>query len=105
MKTMKNKIISVLSMTVLLFGLSGCQTPQYLESNVVRLGITSMTAKFPNDNSSENEFPAEIDYTNHVIKLVFPYNYPTTSDIVLPESALKRVRVSASLEPNVPSII
>lgn len=101
MKTMKNKIISVLSMTVLLFGLSGCQTPQYLESNVVRLGITSMTAKFPNDNSSENEFPAEIDYTNHVIKLVFPYNYPTTSDIVLPESALKRVRVSASLEPNV----
>lgn len=60
-----------------------------------------MTAKFPNDNSSENEFPAEIDYDNRIVKLVFPYNYPKMSDIVLPESALKRVRISASLEPNV----
>lgn len=98
---MKNKIISIIQALVLLWGVTSCHSPEELGSDIQREGINSITASFPNDDSSENSFKGEIDYTNHSITFVFPYNYPKLSDNVLPTSALKRVRLSASLANNV----
>ena len=94
----KRQIIQAL---VLLWGVTSCHSPEELGSDIQREGINSITASFPNDDSSENSFKGEIDYTNHSITFVFPYNYPKLSDNVLPTSALKRVRLSASLANNV----
>lgn len=98
---MKNKIISIIQALVLLWGVTSCHSPEELGSDIQREGINSITASFPNNDSSENSFKGEIDYTNHSITFVFPYNYPKLSDNVLPTSALKRVRLSASLANNV----
>ena len=98
---MKNKIISIIQALVLLWGVTSCHSPEELGSDIQREGINSITASFPNDDSSENSFKGEIDYTNHSITFIFPYNYPKLSDNVLPTSALKRVRLSASLANNV----
>ena len=101
LRTMKNKIISIIQALVLLWGVTSCHSPEELGSDIQREGINSITASFPNDDSSENSFKGEIDYTNHSITFIFPYNYPKLSDNVLPTSALKRVRLSASLANNV----
>lgn len=98
---MKNKIISIIQALVLLWGVTSCHSPEELGSDIQREGINSITASFPNDDSSENSFKGEIGYTNHSITFIFPYNYPKLSDNVLPTSALKRVRLSASLANNV----
>ena len=89
---MKNKIISIIQALVLLWGVTSCHSPEELGSDIQREGINSITASFPNDDSSENSFKGEIDYTNHSITFVFPYNYPKLSDNVLPTSALKRLK-------------
>ncbi len=61
----------------------------------------SITASFYGDESSENVFTSEIDYDKGVITIVFPYNYPRTSENVLTMEDLKHVRVNANLDDNV----
>ena len=51
---MKNKIISIIQALVLLWGVTSCHSPEELGSDIQREGINSITASFPNDDSSEN---------------------------------------------------
>ena len=81
LRTMKNKIISIIQALVLLWGVTSCHSPEELGSDIQREGINSITASFPNDDSSENSFKGEIDYTNHSITFVFPYNYQHGYDL------------------------
>ena len=105
---MKNKILSIVTILTLFMGWNSCQKVEDLTPSVSREGINSITASFDNDESAENLFTSEIDYTKGVITVVFPYNYPRTSDNVLTSEKLKHVRVQANLDDNVtisPSIL
>ena len=96
------KIYSTLAtLTFILFILGGCQQVEDLTPSVSRYGINSLTASFYGDESSENNFPSEIDYENKLITVVFPYNYPRTSNNVLTMDALKKARIVANLDDNV----
>lgn len=96
------KIYSILAtLTVFVIILSGCQQVEDLTPSVSRYGINSLNASFYGDESSENNFTSEIDYENGIITVVFPYNYPRTSNNVLTMDALKKVRVEANLDDNV----
>ncbi len=90
---------AILFSTLLFF--TGCQQVEDLTPSVARQGINSITAYFSHDESSENRFTSEIDYENKIITIVFPYNYPLTSDNVLTMEDLKSVRVVANLDDNV----
>ena len=98
---MKNKILSIISVIAFLMGISACQSPEEFNPTVERNIINNLTASFPDDDSDDNSFTSEIDYTNHVITVVFPYNYPKLSDNVLQLSDLKKMRVIADLDNNV----
>ena len=98
---MKNKILSIVSVIVFLMGMSACHSPEDFNPTVERNIINNLTASFPDDDSDDNSFTSEIDYTNHVITVVFPYNYPKLSDNVLQLSDLKKMRVIADLDNNV----
>ena len=99
---MKNNIFKVILLfAATLFIWSSCQEPEDLTPSVSRDGINSLTAKFLNDDSSENSFTGEIDHENGIITVVFPYNYPTKSERVLTMADLTRMRVSANLDDNV----
>jgi hypothetical protein len=98
---MKNKILSLIAIASTLLGLNGCQDVENLTPSVSRDGINSITASFVDDESSENSFTSEIDSINGIITVVFPYNYPTTSDTVLTMSDLTNMRVVANLDDNV----
>lgn len=96
------KIYSILAtLTAFVIILSGCQQVEDLTPSVSRYGINSLNASFYGDESSENNFTSEIDYENGVITIVFPYNYPRTSNTVLTMDDLKNVRVVANLDDNV----
>ncbi|MFA6912146.1 MAG: DUF5018 domain-containing protein, partial [Proteiniphilum sp.] len=96
------KIYSILAtLTALMIILGGCQQVEDLTPSLSRYGINSLSASFYGDESSENNFSSEIDYENSTITLVFPYNYPRTSNNVLTMDALKKVRVVANLDDNV----
>ena len=82
-------------------GISACHSPEDFNPTVERNIINNLTASFPDDDSDDNSFTSEIDYTNHVITVVFPYNYPKLSDNVLQLSDLKKMRVIADLDNNV----
>ena len=73
---MKNRIslaaISIMSLVLLWH----CQKPEMIESSRQGNAINSITASFPGDDSMDNSFAGEIDYENHLITIVFPYNYP-----------------------------
>lgn len=97
---MKNINILSIIFSVLLIA-AGCQKPHELISQREGTGINSITASFPGDDSMDNSFKGEIDTENHVINIVFPYNWPILSDEVLSEEKLKRVRMNANLENNV----
>ena len=56
---MKNKIISIIQALVLLWGVTSCHSPEELGSDIQREGINSITASFPNDDSSENSFKGQ----------------------------------------------
>ena len=84
-----------------LMGILGCQKVEDLTPSVSRDGINSITASFLNDESTENVFNSEIDHENRVITIVFPYNYPRTSNNVLTTANLTNVRVKANLDDNV----
>ena len=99
---MKNRILIISTLLVsLIYVMSSCQQVEDLTPSVSRFGINSITASFPGDDSSDNNFTSEIDYDNKVIKIVFPYNYPLTSDKVLTMADLTKVRVKANLDDNV----
>ncbi len=99
---MKNNILFTLLLIAGVFlGLQSCQKVADLTPPVSREGINNITASFENDNSSENVFTSEIDHQNRVITIVFPYNYPRTSQNVLTMDDLSRVRVVANLDDNV----
>ncbi|MDD4415846.1 MAG: DUF5018 domain-containing protein, partial [Proteiniphilum sp.] len=83
------------------FLLNGCQQVEDLTPSVSRYGINSLNASFYGDESSENSFTSEINYETGVITIVFPYNYPRTSENVLTTDDLKKVRVTANLDDNV----
>lgn len=97
---MKNKIVSIISAIAFLIGLNACHSPEEFVPNTDRKAISNLTVSFPNDDRDENSFTSEIDYTNHVITVVFPYNYPRQSYNVLEKSALKNMRVIADLDNN-----
>ncbi|MEL7585349.1 MAG: DUF5018 domain-containing protein [Prolixibacteraceae bacterium] len=99
MKRNINSILVILCSAMLM--LAGCQQVEDLTPSVSRQGINSITASFYGDESSENRFISEIDYENQIITLVFPYNYPRTSNSVLTMDALSHVRVEANVDDNV----
>ncbi len=98
---MKKRFISILSIALLLGGMAGCQSPEDLIPSISRSGVNSFTASFPDDDRDENLFTSEIDYTNHIITVVMPYNYPRISDNVVTMDKLVRMRVKATLDDNV----
>lgn len=98
---MKNIFKSLITVSLCLFGMVACQSPEDLTPSISRNGINSITASFPNDNSDENKFVSEIDYNNHVITIVVPYNYPLTSENVMTMDQLTKMRVKANLDDNV----
>ena len=99
MKRNINSILVILCSAMLI--LAGCQQVEDLTPSVSRQGINSITASFYGDESSENRFTSEIDYDNKIITIVFPYNYPRTSNQVLTMDALSHVRVEANIDDNV----
>lgn len=85
----------------ILLMVAGCQKPYEFVSQRNGNGINSITASFPGEDSADNSFKGEIDTQNHVITMVFPYNWPVLSDDLLSEEKLQRVRMNANLENNV----
>lgn len=98
---MKKITATLAILTAFLIFLNGCQQVEDLTPSVARYGINSLSASFYGDESSENSFSSEIDYDNGIITVVFPYNYPRTSQNVLTMDALKNVRIEANLDDNV----
>lgn len=98
---MKNRIFTILASLAVVLTLGGCQTPDDFTAVRDANALTSFTAKFVNDESDENVFKAEIDHVNHIINVVFPYNYPRTSNNVLTVDVLTKMRVEAVVENNV----
>jgi len=92
------KTISIFLAASLIFS---CAQPHKFVSDRKINAITSITASFMNDQSSENSFSTEIDYQNSVITIIFPYNYPRTSDIVVTPDMLTNVRLKAVIADNV----
>lgn len=80
--------------------LQGCHDPKEVVSSGDPKGLLKLTAKIPGDDSADNNFDAEIDYDAKSIVVVFPRNYPIASDDLLPEDALKNIRLTASLSSN-----
>ncbi|MDE5635030.1 MAG: DUF5018 domain-containing protein, partial [Muribaculaceae bacterium] len=97
---MKTKILSVISALAMVILLQGCHDPKEVVSSGDPKGLLKLTAKIPGDDSADNNFDAEIDYDAKSIVVVFPRNYPIASDDLLPEDALKNIRLTASLSSN-----
>lgn len=99
---MKKNILTIIAICCsVVFIMIGCQPVEDLTPSISRDGINSLTASFYGDESSENSFTSEIDYERGIITIVFPYNYPRTSDNVLTMDDLKNVRIEANLDDNV----
>lgn len=90
--------ISVLSA---MLALAACHKPEYKipDEGSVTIGFTSFTGKFLDDDRDENLFKSETDEVNHIITIVFPYTYPANSTQNLVEDDLKKVKVTANLDP------
>lgn len=98
---MKNIFKFSIIATLCALCLVACQSPEDLTPSISREGINSITASFPDDNSDDNKFSSEIDFVNHVITIVIPYNYPLTSTNVMTLDKLTKMRVKANLDDNV----
>lgn len=97
---MKTKIFSTIATFSLLLGAQACHDPEELVSNGDPKGILGLTAKIVGDDSSENNFSSIIDYDNHTITVVFPYNYPRPSDELFDIENAANCRLTASLATN-----
>lgn len=97
---MKTKFISILSLIAFCFGISSCHSPEAYSPTGENIGLQNLIVSFPNDDRDENEFTSEIDHTNHIATVVFPYNYPRLSDDILTADKLSKVRVRAKLANN-----
>jgi hypothetical protein len=99
---MKKNILTIIATCCFaVIMMNGCQQVEDLTPSVSRYGINSLAASFYGDESSENSFTSEIDYEKGIITIVFPYNYPRTSENVLTMDKLKNVRIEANLDDNV----
>lgn len=99
--TMKKNIFPILLTLAMILGITSCQHPEELLPSTSRNGINGITASFPNDDRDENAFTSEVDYANHVITVVVPYNYPKNSNNVITKEHLKDMIVKANLDDNV----
>ncbi|MDD2960633.1 MAG: DUF5018 domain-containing protein [Muribaculaceae bacterium] len=97
---MKNKILSIISLFMLLLSVNACQSPEEFTPSGTKNGINNFTVSFIGDTRDENKFTSEIDYANKVITVVFPFNYPRLSDNELTMNMLSDVRVVADLDNN-----
>lgn len=98
---MKTKLYSTLSGLAMLLMAASCQSPDDYSTDLGVGGeecFQSFKAYFTDeDMGKDNEFLGEIDYDNHTINVVFPYNYPRNTDVVLSSERLTHVRVVANL--------
>ncbi|MBD5179922.1 MAG: DUF5018 domain-containing protein [Bacteroidales bacterium] len=97
---MKTKLLSYISALAMIFMAAGCHDPEQVTPNGDPKGILSLKASMIGDESSENSFDAEIDYDNNSIVVVFPYNYPRSSDELFTPEMMKDVKLTASLATN-----
>lgn len=97
---MKN-ILPVIILAITILAPLSCQKPDEFEAVRSSSALVTFSAKFMYDESDDNNFKGEIDYENHIINVVFPYNYPVLSDNVLTKDVLKKMRVQATTENNV----
>ena len=88
-------------MFILLVVGNSCHSPEEPSGVGKRDGIISVTASFPYESNVENSFKGEIDHTNQIITIIFPYNYPKLSDNVLPYEALEKVKIVANVDNNI----
>ena len=95
---MKDRILSFVSAAALLIDMSACQDPHEFSPTDYDEPFKSMTASFFNDDNESNSFPAEIDYENHRITIVIPYNYPPNTDNHIEPSNITHMRVMCNLE-------
>lgn len=78
----------------------GCHDPKEVVSSGDPKGILKVTAKFIEDESSENSFDADIDYDAKTITVRFPMYYPLASFNELQPEDITNVRLTASLSNN-----
>ena len=94
---MKNNIFIVAVLALFIF-MSGCQQPDELLPSVSRLGINSITAKFPDGTG---EFTGLVTEGSNTIIIPIPYYFPESSDNQITETSISRMRVYANLDDNV----
>ena len=98
---MKNKILSIAIIATFILGMLACQSPEDLVPSASHSGINSIKAYLLDDESEDNVFTSEIDYVNHIITIVLPYNYPKGTDNLFPQEKLTKMRMDANLDNNV----
>ncbi len=81
--------------------LSSCHSPDDLKPAASRIGINSITAKFPNaDGTFSGEFKGFAKEGSDEIIIEIPYFFPENSDNQVTSDMLKKMRVSAELAEN-----
>lgn len=102
---MKSKFLSIIAILGLSLSVASCHDPEdYAPTDVKGSDecFESFRAYFPDqERGDENEFFGEIDYTNHTICVVFPYNYPRLSENVLTDQDIQNMRIMCNLKTSV----
>lgn len=89
-----------MSFLVMALLVQGCHDPKEVVSTGDPNGILKVTAKFIEDESSENSFDADIDYDAKTITVRFPMYYPRASFNELKPEDISNVRLTATLSNN-----
>lgn len=95
---MKTKFYILLSLLIVLFSQTGCQSPEELIPPVAKNGINSITATFEDGTGEFKGF--SVEGSNEIV-ITIPYYYPESSTNQVTEEMLKKMRVSATLDDNV----
>lgn len=95
---MKTKFYILLSLLIVLFSQSGCQSPEELIPPVAKNGINSITATF---EDGTGEFKGLSVEGSDEIVITIPYYFPESSTNQVTEEMLKKMRVNATLDDNV----
>lgn len=102
---MKYKLLSIIAVLSLSMSMVSCHDAEEYAPTDVKGSegcFESFKAYFPDeDRGDENEFIGEIDYTNHTICVVFPYNYPRLSENVLTDLDISNMRIMCNLKSSV----
>lgn len=101
---MKNKL-NIFIVGVILF-LFGCQTPDDLIPSTAKNGINSISAYFTDADGNildenQGKFTATVTEGNYDIVIPISYYYPQSSDNLVTEQMLTKMRISANLDDNV----